>query len=122
MRLLVIEDDVTLRESLSRKLEEGGFAVEQPLPVAINVGHRDVDAGLLPEETECPQLTPRHAGQFDLGVFDQQGRVEVDVAERPAGAGADKIDSAGQGGPAAGLQLLAEQIRAETRHEKERGE
>ena len=29
MRLLVIEDDVTLRESLSRKLEEGGFAVEQ---------------------------------------------------------------------------------------------
>ena len=29
MRLLVIEDDATLRDSLSRKLEEGGFAVEQ---------------------------------------------------------------------------------------------
>ena len=26
MRLLVIEDDATLRESLSRKLEESGFA------------------------------------------------------------------------------------------------
>ena len=29
MRLLVIEDDSTLRESLVRKLTEGGFAVEQ---------------------------------------------------------------------------------------------
>jgi len=29
MRLLVIEDDATLRDSLSRKLEEGGYAVEQ---------------------------------------------------------------------------------------------
>jgi two-component system response regulator PhoP len=29
MRLLVIEDDTTLRESLSRRLEEQGFAVEQ---------------------------------------------------------------------------------------------
>jgi len=29
MRLLVIEDDVTLRESLVRKLTESGFAVEQ---------------------------------------------------------------------------------------------
>ena len=29
MRLLVIEDDTTLRESLSRRFEEGGFAVEQ---------------------------------------------------------------------------------------------
>ncbi len=29
MRLLVIEDDLTLRDSLSRKLEEGGFAVEK---------------------------------------------------------------------------------------------
>ncbi len=29
MRLLVIEDDVTLRESLARKLTESGFAVEQ---------------------------------------------------------------------------------------------
>jgi two-component system response regulator PhoP len=29
MRLLVIEDDSTLRDSLARKLTEGGFAVEQ---------------------------------------------------------------------------------------------
>jgi two-component system response regulator PhoP len=29
MRLLVIEDDATLRETLSRKLTESGFAVEQ---------------------------------------------------------------------------------------------
>ena len=29
MRLLVIEDDVTLRESLSRRLADNGFAVEQ---------------------------------------------------------------------------------------------
>ena len=29
MRLLVIEDDATLRESLARKLGESGFAVEQ---------------------------------------------------------------------------------------------
>ena len=29
MRLLVIEDDATLRESLANKLSEGGFAVEQ---------------------------------------------------------------------------------------------
>ena len=29
MRLLVIEDDDTLRESLSKRLEEHGFAVEQ---------------------------------------------------------------------------------------------
>ena len=29
MRLLVIEDDATLRESLTRKLGEAGFAVEQ---------------------------------------------------------------------------------------------
>ena len=29
MRLLVIEDDVTLRESLARQLGEAGFAVEQ---------------------------------------------------------------------------------------------
>jgi len=29
MRLLVIEDDATLRESLAAKLSEGGFAVEQ---------------------------------------------------------------------------------------------
>ena len=29
MRLLVIEDDVTLRESLAKKLSEAGFAVEQ---------------------------------------------------------------------------------------------
>ena len=29
MRLLVIEDDATLRESLAAKLREGGFAVEQ---------------------------------------------------------------------------------------------
>jgi len=29
MRLLVIEDDATLRESLARKLKEAGFAVEQ---------------------------------------------------------------------------------------------
>ena len=29
MRLLVIEDDATLRESLTRKLGESGFAVEQ---------------------------------------------------------------------------------------------
>jgi two-component system response regulator PhoP len=29
MRLLVIEDDTTLRESLAAKLSEGGFAVEQ---------------------------------------------------------------------------------------------
>ena len=29
MRLLVIEDDATLRESLASKLSEGGFAVEQ---------------------------------------------------------------------------------------------
>ncbi len=29
MRLLVIEDDVTLRESLAQKLSEAGFAVEQ---------------------------------------------------------------------------------------------
>ena len=29
MRLLVIEDDATLRESLARRLEEQGFAVEQ---------------------------------------------------------------------------------------------
>ena len=29
MRLLVIEDDTTLRESLSSRLSEGGFAVEQ---------------------------------------------------------------------------------------------
>ena len=29
MRLLVIEDDATLRESLARQLEEAGFAIEQ---------------------------------------------------------------------------------------------
>jgi two-component system response regulator PhoP len=29
VRLLVIEDDVTLRESLSRRLADNGFAVEQ---------------------------------------------------------------------------------------------
>lgn len=29
MRLLVIEDDATLRESLAQKLTESGFAVEQ---------------------------------------------------------------------------------------------
>ena len=29
MRLLVIEDDAILRESLAAKLAEGGFAVEQ---------------------------------------------------------------------------------------------
>ena len=29
MRLLVIEDDVTLRETLAQKLGDAGFAVEQ---------------------------------------------------------------------------------------------
>jgi two-component system response regulator PhoP len=95
MRLLVIEDDATLRESLAAKLREGGFAVEQaadgkeglyfaleyPIDLAI------VDLGL-PEISGLDVIRKvREEGKtFPILILTARDRWEDKVAGLDAGA------------------------------------